>query len=66
MNKIKTNTNPTNEEIVIVFNKKIISFMNQWIDLEITNEDDLKKFISKYENCEKYINCITEAKNCKK
>ena len=41
--------------------------MNQWIDLEIMNEDDLKKFISKYdETHEKYIIYITKAKNFKK
>ena len=40
--------------------------MNQWIDLEIMNEDDLKKFISKYdETHEKYIIYITKAKNLK-
>ena len=27
--------------------------MNQWIDLEIMNEDDLKKFISKYDETDK-------------
>ena len=40
--------------------------MNQWIDMEITNEDDLKNFILKYETHEKYIICITKAKNFKK
>ena len=43
--------------------------MNQWIDLEITNEHDLKKFMLKYETHEKYIIfyiCISKAKNFKK
>ena len=41
--------------------------MNQWIDLEIVNEHDLKKFISKYdETNEKSIIYITKAKNFKK
>ena len=40
--------------------------MYQWIDLEIMNEDDLKKFISGYdETYEKYIIYITQAKNLK-
>ena len=30
------------------------------------NEDDLKKFISKYETHERYIICITKAKMFKK
>ena len=33
--------------------------MYQWIDLEIINEDDLKKFISKYDETDKkYITYI--------
>ena len=40
--------------------------MNQWIDLEIANEDDLKKFILKYETHEKYIIYMTKAKMFKK
>ena len=39
--------------------------MNQWIDLEIANEEDLKKFILKYETYEEYIICIIKAKNLK-
>ena len=40
--------------------------MKQWIDLEIKYEDDLKKFISKYEKHAKYFICIIKAINYKK
>ena len=33
--------------------------------MEIANENDLKKFILQYETNEKYIICITKAKNFK-
>ena len=51
-----------NKDITIQDLVKIISIETIHIDLEITNKDDLKKFISKYdETYEKYNICMTKA-----
>ena len=40
--------------------------MNQWIDLEISDENDLKKFLSGYETNEKYYIFIAKSINFEK